>query len=184
MTNQCAYVALAQIRTCRWPHADRYSLAVHRSTPKRLVHLAGRAERDVPLQAKAAFRRKRRAFPPCLNGRGWRRALAPLILVVWVPTLQSRLSARKGAERNQGAILLGAKASYDGCGFDTEPTGELCMPGRNVRDRFVALGLRLAVLDGARGQSGASGKLQPRADPNSLSSAGDDNRRAVAKPAA
>ena len=30
------------------------SLAVHRSAPKRLVHLAGRAERVFPLQSKAA----------------------------------------------------------------------------------------------------------------------------------
>ena len=44
------------------------SLALQRSAPKRLVHLAGRAEREFPLQSKAAFRVKNPArLRPCLH---------------------------------------------------------------------------------------------------------------------
>jgi hypothetical protein len=88
------------------------SLAVHRSTPKRLVHLAGRAERDVPLQSKAAFRRKRRAFPPCLNWHGWRRALAPLRLVACASLVASRpVPALGSLKRSKGAELITAPFS-------------------------------------------------------------------------
>jgi hypothetical protein len=53
------------------------SSALQRSTPKRLVHLAGRAEREFPLQSKAAFRVKNPARSrPCLHRTAGARDLA------------------------------------------------------------------------------------------------------------
>jgi predicted N-acetyltransferase YhbS len=61
-----------------------------------------------------------------------------------------------------GAILLVGDAAYYGrFGFDAARTGELWMPGRYERDRLLALALRPAALDGARGRIGAASRLVP-----------------------
>src|SRR6202035_1524604 len=62
------------------------SLAVQRSTPKRLVHLASRAERVLPLQSKAASRPKCRAPAPCPQRTGGATARQPLTPAVRAKT--------------------------------------------------------------------------------------------------
>jgi predicted N-acetyltransferase YhbS len=102
--------------------------------------------------------------------------------------LVRRAIARARMFGHRAIVLVGDAPYYGRFGFSADQTGELWMPGHFDRDRLLALDLQPHALAGARGLVGATGKLAPKPDLNTLIAAnGDDrrgNRRSLARRAA
>jgi predicted N-acetyltransferase YhbS len=83
------------------------------------------------------------------------------------------------------AILLVGDAGYYGrFGFTAAQTGAIWMPGSFERDRLLALELRPGSLAGARGLVGATGKIEPKPDLNTLIAARSGTPPALVRRAA
>ncbi len=76
--------------------------------------------------------------------------------------LMDRALAAARALGHGAVILLGDAPYYARFGFSALKTGELSLPGPFERDRLLALELREAVLDGARGMIVPTGVAEPR----------------------
>ncbi len=72
-------------------------------------------------------------------------------------------------------VLVGDAPYYGRFGFTPEKTGALWMPGPFERARLLALELQPGTLDGARGPTGAPGRLAPKPE---LAAALAQDRRA------
>jgi predicted N-acetyltransferase YhbS len=95
--------------------------------------------------------------------------------------LMRRVIARARLAGHGAILLVGDAAYYGRFGFSAAATDALWMPGRYQRDRLLALELKPGALAGARGLIGATGKIQPKPDLNTLVAANGDNRRANAQ---
>jgi predicted N-acetyltransferase YhbS len=91
--------------------------------------------------------------------------------------LMRRAIARARMFGHRAIVLVGDAPYYDRFGFTADQTGELWMPGHFDRDRLLALDLQPHALAGARGLVGATGKLAPKPDLNTLIVANGENRR-------
>jgi predicted N-acetyltransferase YhbS len=98
--------------------------------------------------------------------------------------LMRRAIARARLAGHGAILLVGDLAYYGRFGFSAAPTGELWMPGRYERDRLLALELAPNALAGSRGLIGATGRLAPKPDLNTLIGAYDGKPRPLAKQAA
>ena len=91
--------------------------------------------------------------------------------------LMRRAIARARMFGHRAIVLVGDAPYYGRFGFSAEQTGELWMPGHFDRDRLLALDLQPHALAGTRGLIGATGKLEPKPDLNTLIAGNGDNRR-------
>ncbi|HUD89462.1 MAG TPA: N-acetyltransferase [Xanthobacteraceae bacterium] len=91
--------------------------------------------------------------------------------------LMRRAIARARMFGHRAILLVGDAPYYGRFGFSAEQTGALWMPGHFDRDRLLALDLQPHALAGARGLVGATGKLAPKPDLNTLIAGNGDNRR-------
>jgi predicted N-acetyltransferase YhbS len=96
--------------------------------------------------------------------------------------LMRRAIARARMFGHRAIVLVGDAPYYGRFGFSAKQTGELWMPGHFDRDRLLALDLQSHALAGARGLIGATGKLAPKPDLNTLIAANGDNRRGTRRP--
>jgi predicted N-acetyltransferase YhbS len=95
--------------------------------------------------------------------------------------LVRRAIARARMFGHRAILLVGDAPYYERFGFSAAATAELWMPGRFDRDRLLSLTLQPGALDGARGLIGATGKVQPMPDLNTLIAAHGDSRRVNAR---
>jgi predicted N-acetyltransferase YhbS len=69
---------------------------------------------------------------------------------------------------HRALILVGDAPYYGRFGFAADKTGMLWLPGPYERDRFLALELEPAALDGAHGLVSATGALAPKPNLNAM----------------
>jgi predicted N-acetyltransferase YhbS len=94
-------------------------------------------------------------------------------------TLMCRAIARARFAGHAAILLVGDLAYYGRFGFSAASTGDLWMPGRYERDRFLAIELKPGALAGARGLISPTGTAALKPDLNALIGAEPDT---LAKP--
>jgi predicted N-acetyltransferase YhbS len=95
-----------------------------------------------------------------------------------------RAIARARLAGHRAVLLVGDAPYYSRFGFNAGQTADLWMPGSFERDRLLALELKPAALQGARGMIGATGQLEPKPDLNALIAANGGARHAIVQRAA